>query len=67
MKKAIQQTEFVGKILKIDANDNTTDVGNDQSMFVLTISEKIKEMKLKMFSTKSNSLIKDGKVSRRDS
>ena len=65
--KSNSATKFVGKFLKIDANDDTTDVGNDQSMFVLTISEKIKEMKLKMFSTKSNSLIKDGKVSRRDS
>ena len=42
--KAIQQEEFVGQLKKLDANDNPADAaGNDQSMFVLTILEKIKE------------------------
>ena len=50
--KAIQQIEFVGKLKKLDAYGNATDAGNDQSMFVLTILEKIKETRLK-FSHKS--------------
>ena len=37
--KVIQQIEFVGKLEKLDANDNTTNAGNDQSMFLLTILE----------------------------
>ena len=32
---------------KLDDNDNAIDDGNDQSMFVLTILEKIKETRLK--------------------
>ena len=36
--KVIQQLEFV--------DDYTTDAGNDQSMFILTILEKIKEARL---------------------
>ena len=43
--KAIQQVEFVGQLKKLDANDSPADTAsNDQSMFVLTILEKIKEM-----------------------
>ena len=45
--KAIQQIGFVGKLNKLDGDGNATDAGNDQSMSVLTISEKIKEMRLK--------------------
>ena len=46
--KAIQQIEFVGQLKKLDNNYNATDeVGNDQSMFRLTILEKIKETTLK--------------------
>ena len=45
--KVIQEIEFVGQLKKLDADDNATDVGNDQSMFVLTILEKIKETRLK--------------------
>ena len=46
--KAIQQIEFVGKLKKLDAEDNATDAGdNDQSMFVLIILEKINETRLK--------------------
>ena len=46
--KAIQQIEFVGQFKKIDASGNATDAGNDQSTFVLTILEKIKETILKL-------------------
>ena len=51
--KAIQQIELVGQLKKLNANDNATDAGNNyQSMFVLTILEKIKETRLK-FSQRS--------------
>ena len=47
--KAIEQIEFVEQLKELDANDNATDVGNKQSMLVLTIIEKkIKEVKLKL-------------------
>ena len=46
--KAIQQIEFVGQLKNLDADDNATDAGdNDQSMFVLTVLEKIKETRLR--------------------
>ena len=46
--KAIQPIEFVGQLKKQDAKDNATDAaGNDQSIFVLTMLEKIKETRLK--------------------
>ena len=45
--KAIQQIEFVEQLKKLDDNDNATDEGNDQSIFVLTILGKIKEAQLK--------------------
>ena len=38
--KAIQQTEFVGQLKKLDDDGNATDAGNDQSMFLLKILEK---------------------------
>ena len=41
--KEFQKIEFVGWLKKLDDNDNATDDRNDQSMFVLTILEKIKE------------------------
>ena len=44
--KAIQQVEFVGQLKKLDTNGNTTDAGNDQSMFVFTVLEKIQEIRL---------------------
>ena len=50
--KAIQQIEFVGQL----KNPDNVIVTNE-SMFVLTILEKI-------FSRKCNSIIKDGKLSR---
>ena len=45
--KVIQPIEFVGQLKKLDDNDNATDEGNDQSMFILTILEKKKEIRLK--------------------
>ena len=45
--KAIQQTEFVGQLKQLDADDHAVDIGNDQFMFVLTIFKKIKETRLK--------------------
>ena len=54
--KAILQIEFV-RLLQLDPNYNATDAaGNDQTMSVLTI-----------FSRKSNSIIKDGKLPRSES
>ena len=49
--KAIQQLEFVRKFKKLNKNDN-----NCESMFVLTILEKIKETRLK-FSQGSVTLL----------
>ena len=47
--KAIKQIEFVRQLKKLDANGNATDAGNnDESMFVLTILEKIKEIRLNL-------------------
>ena len=40
---AVQQIEFIGQLKKLDHDGNVTDSGNDQSMFVLTILEKITE------------------------
>ena len=45
--KSIQQIEFVGQLKKLGANYNATNAGNDQSMFILRILEKIKETRLK--------------------
>ena len=46
--KAILQIKFIGQLKKLNAYDNATDAENDdQSMFVLTIFKKIKEMRLK--------------------
>ena len=39
--KTIQQIEFIGQVKKLDNNANATDADNDQSLFVLTILEKI--------------------------
>ena len=46
---AIQPIEFVGQLKKLDDNGNATDVDYDQSMFVLMILEKIKEIRLKFY------------------
>ena len=45
--KAIHQIEFVGQLKNLGDNGNDKDVGNDQSMFVLTILENIKDTWLK--------------------
>ena len=66
--KAIEQIEFVEQLKELDANDNATDVGNNQSMLVLTILEKKNQRnEIKTFSRKCNSLIKDGNLSRSES
>ena len=44
--KGIQEIEIVGQLKQLDINGNATAVGNDQSMTVLMILEKIKEMRL---------------------
>ena len=44
--KAIQQIGLVGQLKKLDADGNAKDAGHDQNMFVLSISEKIKETRL---------------------
>ena len=55
--KAIQQKEFAGQLKKLDHDDKATDAaGNDQSMFVLIIFKKFKEMRLK-FSQGSVTLL----------
>ena len=46
--KAIQQIDFVWQLKKLDNTANATDVGDDQSMFVLMILEKNKETRLKL-------------------
>ena len=43
----------------MDSNGNGTDVGNDQSLFVITIFEKIKETRLTFFWWKYNGILKD--------
>ena len=45
--KVIQQIKFVGQLKKLDANDDAADAGNDQSMYILTLLEKLKETRLK--------------------
>ena len=54
--KEIHQREFVEQLKKLFNNGNATDADNDQSMFVLTIVEKIKETRLN-FLTKKQELI----------
>ena len=55
--KTIPKIEYVGQLKKLYHNYNATDTSNNQSMFVVTILEKIKETRLK-FSRKCNRLIK---------
>ena len=43
----IQQIELVGQLKELGDEGNATDASNDQYMFLLTISEKIKETRLK--------------------
>ena len=65
--KVIQQIEFVGQLKKLDADDNATDPGNDQSMFLLKLFKKNHRNKIKIFSRKCNSIIKDGQLSTSES
>ena len=46
-KKVIWQIELLGQLKKLDDHYNVTDGGNDQSMFVSTILDKIKQTRLK--------------------
>ena len=65
--KAIQQIAFVGQLKELDANDNATYAGDNQSMFALTFLEKNQRKKIKVFSRKWHSIIKNGKLSRSES
>ena len=47
--KAIQKLEFVGQLQKLDDDGNARDAGNGQSIFLLTILEKIKETRFRFF------------------
>ena len=44
--EAIQQIEFVGHLKKLDGDGKVTDASNNQTMFVLMIFKKIKEVRL---------------------
>ena len=57
--KAIPQIEFVGQLKKLDGDGNATHASNEQSMFALTILEKIR---IEIFTRKCSSIIKDGKL-----
>ena len=45
--KAIQQIKLVGELKILDADGIATDAGHDQSMFALTILDKITETRSK--------------------
>ena len=61
--KVIQQIEFVGQLKNLE-----NAIVANESMFVLTVLEKIKETRNKVsFSRKYNSIIKNGKLSRSES
>ena len=57
--KSIHQLEFVGKLKKLVNDGNTTDAGNDQIMFVLTILE---EIETETLSRKCTSFMEDGNL-----
>ena len=61
--KAIQQIEFVGQL----KNEEGVNADWIQSMFVSTVLEKNQRNKIKIFSRKCNSIIKDGKLLRNES
>ena len=44
--EAIQQIEFVRHLKKLDGDGKAIDASNDQTMFVLMIFKKIKEVRL---------------------
>ena len=61
--KVIQRIEFVGQLKNLE-----NAIVANESMFVLTVLEKIKETRNKVsFSRKYNSIIKNGKLSRSES
>ena len=46
--KDIQEVKFIGQLKRLNVHDKTTKAGNnDESIFVLTVLEKIKETRLK--------------------
>ena len=45
--KSNSKTRLLWRVKNLDDNDNTTDDDNDQSIFVLTVLQKIKETRLK--------------------
>ena len=45
--KAVEWIGFVGKLKNLDGEGNANDAGNDQSMFALTVLEKINKTRLK--------------------
>ena len=44
---AVQEKEFVGQLNNLDGDNNAADVGDNQSMSVLIILEKIKQTRIK--------------------
>ena len=44
---AVQEKEFVGQLNNLDDDNNVADVGDNQSMSVLIILEKIKQTRIK--------------------
>ena len=44
---AVQEKEFVGQLNNLDDDNNAADVGDNQSMSVLVILEKIKQTRIK--------------------
>ena len=65
--KAIQQIEFVKQLNNVYNDYNAIDADGTQSMFILTILEKIKGDQIKIFSRKCSSILKDGGLSRNES
>ena len=55
------------KFKKLGYDGNATDPGKNQSMLVLTILEKNQRNKIEIFLGKCKIIIKDGKLSRRES
>ena len=45
--KAVEWIGFVGKLKNLDGEGDANDAGNDQSMFALTVLEKINKTRLK--------------------
>ena len=57
--KAVKQTEFVGQLKKLNADNN-----NDESMSILTFLEKNQKIEIKISSRMCDSSMKDGKLSK---